>query len=77
MFTVPEMPSAGFAGVGTLVTSMRDMLSASYTQLTLPRTAYLPVAVASEEPSIVTEVMLGSKPRTATAFGESAQTRSC
>src|SRR5689334_10487731 len=73
MFTVPEMPSAGLAGVGTLVTSMRDMLFTETCVKRKLRLAALPEALAMAEPSIVTDVMLGSKPRTATALGDASE----
>ena len=73
MFTLPEMPSAGLAGVGTFVTSMREMLLIETWVKRKARLAALPEALASCAPSAVTPVMLGSKPRTATALGEASE----
>ena len=73
MFTVPLMPSAGLAGVGTLVTSMRETLLIETCVKRNARLAALPEALASCAPSAETAVMLGSKPRTATALGEASE----
>ena len=73
MFTEPEIPLAGLAGVGTLVTSMREMLLIDTCMKSNWREAPLREALAREAPSVVTFVMLGSKPRTETPSGMTSE----
>ena len=63
------MPLAGLAGVGTLVTSMREMLLIETCMKSNWRVLPLREALARVAPSLVTLVWLGSNPRTETASG--------
>ena len=60
---------AGLAGVGTFVTSIREMLLIETCMKSNWRVVALREALASEAPSLVTLVWFGSKPRTETASG--------
>ena len=69
MFTDPDTESAGVAGVGTLVTSTREMLLIEICSSVNVRS---PPEFAMGAPSLVTKVMLALKPRTEIAPGSNA-----
>ncbi len=64
MFTAPESESARLAGVGTFVTSMREMLlSEAWLNEKVRESPVAFEVLATCAPSVETATMLGAKPR--------------
>ena len=72
MFTLPERPLAGLAGVGTLVTSMRETLLIETWMKSNSRDEPMRAELAMVAPSVITLVMAPPKPRIETAVGISS-----